>query len=154
MHASVTLCMCVCMRLCMYLCACVCKRLYMCLHASVHMCSAGWEAAFLLKTVRHAWIFTANYKTNVAIMNRRIYAREIQSHRILYRNTRCWHHHIMTVQGIRNDGQLLSPVTPLVCWLHLSFIEMFRNIFNVLLVIIILHEQWARKQKYRKVWRH
>ena len=29
------------------------------------------------------------------------------------RNTYCWHHRIITVQGIRNDDQSLSPVTPL-----------------------------------------
>ena len=50
------------------------------------------------------------------------------------RKTRCWHHHTIRVQGIRNDDQSLSPVTPLVCLLFLSF-EMFRNIFNLLVYI-------------------
>ena len=38
-------------------------------------------------------------------------------------DTRCWHHHTITVQGIiRNDDQSLSPVTPLVSLLFLSFL--------------------------------
>ena len=37
-------------------------------------------------------------------------------------DTCCWHHHTITVQGIRNDDQSLSPVTPLVSLLFLSFL--------------------------------
>ena len=37
-------------------------------------------------------------------------------------DTRCWHHHTTTVQGIRNDDQSLSPVTPLISLLFLSFL--------------------------------
>ena len=37
-------------------------------------------------------------------------------------DTRCWHHHTITVQGIRNDDQSLSPVTSLVSLLFLLFL--------------------------------
>ena len=44
------------------------------------------------------------------------------SHTGYCRKTHYWHHHTITVQGIRNDDQSLSPVTPLVCLLFLSFL--------------------------------
>ena len=61
----------------------------------------------------------------------KIYQRN--SHTGYCRKTRCWHHHTIAVQGIRNDDQSLSPVTPLICLLFLSF-EMFRNIINLLVI--------------------
>ena len=36
-------------------------------------------------------------------------------------NIRCLHHHTITVQGIRNDDQSLSPVTPVTSLVSLLF---------------------------------
>ena len=62
-----------------------------------------------------------------------MYARETQSHSIhTHYNYVQLVSHTITVQGIRNDDQSLSPVTPLVSLLFPSFLEMFRNIFYLL----------------------
>ena len=53
----------------------------------------------------------------------KMYARVIQSQRILQEHNNyscCWYHH--TWQGIRNDDQSFSPVTPLAPLLFLSFL--------------------------------
>ena len=59
--------------------------------------------------------------TKIIIMKRHI--PEKHSHIGYCRtDTRCWHHHTITVQGIRNDDLSLSPVTPLVSLHFLSFL--------------------------------
>ena len=52
----------------------------------------------------------------------RLYARETQSHSTHPYNYTLLVSHTITMQGIRNDDQSLSPVTPLVSLLFLSFL--------------------------------
>ena len=60
--------------------------------------------------------------TKIIIIKRHIMS-EKHSHIGYWRtDTCCWHHHTITVQGIRNDDQSLSPVTSLVSLLFLSFL--------------------------------
>ena len=61
------------------------------------------------KTVHQVWLSILLFTKH----ERRTPKKHMQSHRIC-RNTRCWHHHTISVQGIRNDDLSLSPVTLLV----------------------------------------
>ena len=74
----------------------------------------------VIKTVHHLWILLITQ--NKCSYHDKMYARETQSHSTHPYNYALMVSHTITVQGIRNDDQSLSPVTPLVSLLFLSFL--------------------------------
>ena len=79
------------------------------------------------KTVHHVWILLVT-KANVSIMKRCMPKKRSHTAHTLYALLVS---HTMTVQGIRNDDQSLSPVTPLEPLYFLSFLIPL-NVFNLL----------------------
>ena len=77
----------------------------------------------------------------LSTMFRYCHLRSWNSHTGYWGEASCWHHHIITVQGIRNDDQSLSPVTPLVCLLFLSFLipSNVQEHFSYILTSVQLH---------------
>ena len=80
------------------------------LHTKQAYLLKGYKSSIISKTVHHVWILLVT-KANVAITKRCMPETHSHTAHTLYALLVS---HTITVQGIRNDDQSLSPVTPLV----------------------------------------